>query len=672
MPRYQTLTHNNATHRLVHLIYLLAACTCFYAFCTLRLTPNGLLNLATWLLVSGIAAGSTLLARSSHQRWQAACIWMAQRGVRLPVLLLAGGLGLVTAIRFSLRLTIGGDFFGSTVVLWSCTCVTLIVAMWPQAVITRWRTIVRTERQEVLWLLLALVVAAAFRFYHLGTLPNAINGDEGLIGIWALDTGVASGILTTPFASMDGVGTNYLYVMKGVFQLLGSSPFTLRLLPAIAGMFAIPVNYICARALLGRRAAWIATVLLIVSHVHIHFSRTVAVSYIYATLFVPLGLYLLLTGLERRSVFRLVLAALTVGLHMTIYVDSWAWLVLHGILVVGWIVVDRKLMRDNVFNLVIWLLALAIFISPMVIWSVHFPGEFSSRLAADGTFASGWLDREVARTGRSPISILLELMFYAVTTFSHQPFGDFYNVGVPTLDVISRGFWAIGLLLSLLRTWDRRFLLLNGWFWGGVVALGIVTVPPSTYSYRMLVVLPAACMFVGLAVDSLLKLVERGRLLPQPLQRPILAGIVAIVLAGMAVFNLSTYFDRFANGCSYVSPEARQANMLGTYLGSLPHATQALVLADENRHGFFYGPHRSVDFLSGRKAVRTIFEPLSTISPQELTPTPDQGLVIVAVKDRKSDLQQMTTWLPGGSYRILSDCGNQKLYLYQWFPTTGP
>jgi hypothetical protein len=436
------------------------------------------------------------------------------------------------------------------------------------------------------------------------------------------------------------------------------------MLPAIAGTLALPATYLLARQLIGQRGAWVAVGLLAVSHVHLHFSRTVAVSYIYATLFVPLALYCLLSGLERRSSFRIVLSVLFVGLHINTYVDAWVWLVLLGLLLIGWALVDRRLFQHNALPLALFALAVAIIISPMITWAVMFPDEFGARLAVDGTFASGWLTQEAQATGKTPAQIVLELGWLALTTFTARPFVDFYEVRVPTLDVVARPLWMLGLLLTLSRPWDRRMLVLNGWFWGGVVALGITTIPPSTYHYRLLVVLPAACIMVGLATDWLLRQLARvSPTLPHP--RRWAGALIGVLMLTVAYLNLTTYYGTFASSCMYSGPRTRQAGLLGAYLGTLPSATRVFVLPTET--SFRYGPHRSVDYLSGRgMTISNIDTPLDDAQQALLTADASRSITVVAVPERTAELAAVRTWLPGGKEGVLADCGTPVLTTYTW------
>ena len=128
--------------------------------------------------------------------------------------------------------------------------------------------------------------AALLRFIDLGQLPRVINGDEGLIGQFVL--AAKRNPLANPWSLFENIGGLYRHGIGMMIKLFGQTPFALRLLPAIGGTLAIPALYVLARELFGRRVALMAAILLAVSHAHIHFSRTVAVTYIQSTLFAPL------------------------------------------------------------------------------------------------------------------------------------------------------------------------------------------------------------------------------------------------------------------------------------------------------------------------------------------------------------------------------------------------
>jgi hypothetical protein len=140
-------------------------------------------------------------------------------------------------------------------------------------------------------------------------------------------------------------------------------------------------------------------------------------------------------------------------------------------------------------------------LAPMMLWGIYHPADFFARLSTDGSVVTGWVAREAASKGISSAQQILEMYQYALSTFIILPFGDFYHANVPTLDVVSAGLFLIGLVIVHNRVHTRRMLLLLGWFWGGVSALAVFTIPFSTYHYRLLVVLPVVYICVALALE---------------------------------------------------------------------------------------------------------------------------------------------------------------------------
>lgn len=634
------------------------------AILTLRLdTSVGWLNLATLTTLSAICASIAYFEKASPTLWQRAKARAQQHHIRLDWLALALGCAILTAMRYSLRMGIDARFSGATTAMWIVSWLALFAGVWPAQGL-RLRARLAEHRREIAAVALVTLIGGGFRFVALGQIPNILIGDEGMIGNWALGIGVNSGALSMPFGYMDGVGTIYLGMLKAMILVFGANEVSLRLLPALAGTLALPAIYLFSRSLFGTRVAWIALAILTVSHVHIHFSRTVAVSYIYSTVFVPMALYFLISGMERRSPFRLSLSILMISLHANTYIDAWVWLVLLFLLLGAWVLIDRSLFSRNAVNLGVFALALLVILTPNIIWSQLYPAEFGSRMAIDGTFTSGWLPLESSLTGRPEWLIVADLFRLAITSFYERPFLDFYDIGVPTLDIISRPFWMIGLVIALIRTWNPRYVTVNGWFWGGVFAMGVTTIPPSTYHYRLLVVLPVAYVLVAIAIDWGLTQLQTLLKAKSALARIAPTGVAAALLLGIAAINLPTYFVQFAQMCSYSDLASRQASLLGAYLADSHPQAEVWLLHSEN--GFRYGPHESIPFLSGRMKVTNVDAPLSAGPPPEFSTSAAGGVIVVAVPERAAELAIAQSWIPGGTSAQLSDCGVPVLSIYHW------
>jgi hypothetical protein len=210
--------------------------------------------------------------------------------------------------------------------------------------------------------------------------------------------------------------------------------------------------------------------------------------------------------------------------------------------------------RENLRNLPWFFGSILIVALPALVWIFNHPQDFSARWVKEGSFQSGWLMREVLNTGKPALSILWERFAHVCLSIFILPFQDFYWAPAPVLDVITALLFAVGVFLALRRTRDPRILLLNGWFWSGVVAISLFAIPASADSYRLFMVLPAMCVLAALGWAHITSLAER---LAHVQQRTIISCSVVLILF-VAALNLKTYFIDFGRSCVYgVTPLKR-------------------------------------------------------------------------------------------------------------------
>ena len=550
--------------------------------------------LAHWMLMLQPASTSQ---RAWHQ-------WLVQCGIRKPHLFLAGlGLLVVVIIRHTFQVEyLYNQYFhtGNTtdllwryahtvVVTWIVGWIYIVMSVWPPL---NYQLIWQTHRYEMVGVIVLLTVAIGLRTSQLGLIPNILNGDEGLIGWWATSLFMVDSPLGYVFGAIDGVGTTYLYFMSWIFALFGQNAMTVRLLPALAGIGAILTNYWFARQLFGRRVALITTVLLVFAHTHIHFSRQVAVSYIYATMFMPVYLWGIWQVVATKRMWPAVVAACALMFHVNFYLDAWAWTVFLLILVGAWAIVDRQAIWTAARPLLFMFGLMLIGLSPMIIWASAYPGEFMSRMSMDGSITTGWLTREAALYGVSEWFIIYQLFEAAILAFITTPFVDFYHAGVPILDGVSAVFFVIGMVIVHWQMRTRRMLLLLGWFWGGVTALAVLTIPISTYHYRLFAVVPVVYVIVAYTYDLLLRHIDvrfgatASRM------------VMGVLLLYFAIQNVQIYRTQLAGVCRYGGDlRTQQAGVISNYLYTLndPNAT---VLIYGNMNEFHYGPWKTMDFMN--------------------------------------------------------------------------
>lgn len=583
--------------------------------------------------------------------------WVTSRIARwrLSPPLLWGGAAILLSILTTVA-SVALEDFGQTnflpvTFLWLGAGVCYLVAVaWNQP-LGDWRRWLHAHRAELMVVGLITLGAGALRFYQLGALPRVINGDEGFMGQAALLTDRLP--LANPFALWANFGAIYLQLMNLAFRLFGLTPFALRLLPAVGGSLAIPALYGLARRLFGLRTALLAATLLAVSHLHLQFSRTVAVGYIQDTLLIPLELYCLISGLEDRNPVRTAIGGLILGLHFSFYLGAEvaAAYILAYLLVAA--VICRPLVQNALRPTLVFGGGAVVIALPVAVYSWRHPAEFLARLNADGTFQSGWLSLTMSETGQNAVQVLAGRVAHAFLSLIYYPAIDFYGSPYPPLSLITAALFLVGLGLALWRTRQSHYLLLNGYFWSITLAIGIFSVPPTADSYRMLMALPAALLLAALGLEQLLDLAT----LKSPQHRLLRAGIAGFILSGLASINVWTYYGDFAGRCRYGNdPQTRFASYLGNYLGSLDRATNVYLLSDDV---FRYGTHSSVDFLSHNLPVTNVPAPAATLSP------PPQS-VIIAPPSRAAELQLWTVQHPGGRLQREDDCANLMMLIYQF------
>jgi hypothetical protein len=541
--------------------------------------------------------------------------------------------------------------FIPVVSIWLLSIVCYVSAFFSVKSLQRdWKAWFWENRWELLGLSLVTLLGIALRFYNLGTYPRIIDGDEGRIGLTAQLT--VQGLLANPFGLWENIGALYLHFINFFISWLGASPFSLRLMPAIAGSLSVVTTYLLARQVAGKRIALLTAILLAMSHIHIHFSRTVAVSYIQGTWLIPLELYFLLSGLEKRSSWRAALGGGLLAFHMSIYISAQITagiLLIYTLVAMFWMKNDFRGVWRQV--LVFWGGFFCAFI-PEATYMLRQPTELLNRINENGTFNSGWMAQEILLTGKSTWQILFERIIHAFLSLIYYPAVEFYGSPAPVLSFVSAVLFLLGLGYILVRARSFKLLLVNGYFWGITIAVGLFAIPPSADSYRMLMVLPAALLIAAIGLDQILI-----RLGLSWENKPFNYGaITTLLLASLLVFNLWIYFFDFLGQCRYGGDtQTRFASYLGSYVRTVSSESDVYLLSDAV---FRYGSHASVDFLTQNRPIINLPNPVDSL-------TFVSGETIIAGPSRIDELRTWVRAHPGGQVHFQNDCQRPMLLAYQ-------
>jgi hypothetical protein len=363
-------------------------------------------------------------------------------------------------------------------------------------------------------------------------------------------------------------------------------------------------------------------------------------------------LYFLISGLQEKSSLRMVVAAILLSIHFSIYIDSVIFMAYAPIFIlVAW-VVSRPLIRGRSRQVSVFVMSTVIMILPQVFYAINHWPEFTSRFASDGVVQSGWLASTMELTGKSAAALLTERVAHAFLSLGFYAAWDFYGATIPLLDIIVGALFVVGMIYSLYRTREPRHLLVNGYLLAPPVAIGLTAVPPDADSYRMLIALPAAILLAAVGLEQFLDLTSLSNSVGKNARNLILG----LVIGSMAVLNLKSYFVDFASRCRYGGDDVtRFASYLGNYLRQVDRSATTYLLSDEI---FMYGTHGSVDFLSGGLPVTNVQR-----DAEDLDRSPN--MVIIAVPTRVEELRSWAKQNPGGKLDLQYDCSTLMLAAYR-------
>ncbi len=275
---------------------------------------------AGWYVVAGAALfGLGLWGRLPARFAALNRVQIPQERALLLLALAFGGLAVFTMLTF---LYGSETVYTPVLIFWAASGLSYLAAWgggWSFSLTGLWNWL---KRHQAEWLALLVIfgLGLGLRMYELGELPKVIDGDEGRVGLNVLSTREMP--LANPFALWENFGALYMQAMYLSVKTFGQNPFALRLLPALGGSLAIPSVYLLGRRLAGHRVGLISAFLLATSHTHIHFSRISSVAYIQGTWLVPLELYFLVSGLQKKSARRAAIAGVLLAVHYSVYLTA--------------------------------------------------------------------------------------------------------------------------------------------------------------------------------------------------------------------------------------------------------------------------------------------------------------------------------------------------------------
>ncbi len=445
---------------------------------------------------------------------------------------------------------------------------------------------------DLLLLLFLLAVALELRLPGLTDQPYVVHGDEAACGLEALrwlNGGVPS-LISTGWYGLPVAGYG---IPALVMRVAGANLFGLRLSSVLLGVASIALLYALTREFAGRRLAFVAAALLTVTHIFIHFSR-MGIHYIHAPFVVLLTLWLLVRSLRSKNVLAAMLAGVGLSLAMQVYFSARIIFLILPLFLLGVFLLYRQLLNGRLLMLGWLILSFLVSFGPM---GVYFLQNIDALKARSDQVLILNLTPDmrahlVSQFGTADFKTVLLHQLAAVPLLTGGLTDQSFQYGplYPMFDALAAALVTIGFFYALLHLRRPLCLLLILWVVCTVIAGGVLTIDMPWWP-RLLVMVPALCLLAALALEALLRSVQRAwlslewTLIPAAPARQWRALALGCVLALLVIGysgsqSIQHYFTDYPKAVNGDGWRTAYTN-IGRYMEQLPDGTQVILFSDD-------------------------------------------------------------------------------------------
>lgn len=311
-------------------------------------------------------------------------------------------------------------------------------------------SIILTKKQNVVFILGIVFVAAFWRLYRLNQIPQGLNQDEyGLVNYlinlskngWKLD-------IEYLYQAV------YLYLFAAIGYVVKFNVLALRIAQAVIGAFSVFLFYQLVRNWFNRQTALLAGLFLATSSFHVLFSRNLEPQ-IFIPLIITLVLLILTNAFRTNNLWLFLLAGLFSGLAF--YIDKVFSLLpfIFLIIAIYFFFKNKKFLTGYKKGLFILIFSTLLVAVPYL----YFLPKFFNKIVQ--AFNPGSIGQYYLNLGNNLQSLFHESLLNNV-----------YNVGTePIFDPFITIAFICGLIYALFYLRRKKFLILLNWFLGGVVLI---------------------------------------------------------------------------------------------------------------------------------------------------------------------------------------------------------
>jgi 4-amino-4-deoxy-L-arabinose transferase-like glycosyltransferase len=465
------------------------------------------------------------------------------------------------------------------------------------------------------------MVGAFFRFYMLNSLPPGVDQTSAVIGLQALNVlkhGTLPGLnIANDYAPL------WVWLQASAIDLMGHTPFALRLWPAILGTLAIITTWLWMRSWFSLRMAWLTAFLLAITPWAVTISRNGTAAALWPFL-TTLTLWLATIAWRKNNPFAY--GALGLALAVDIVSGPVGWLLTTATIIAALVVLKhrKQLLKVEAARLP----ALLLLVAGLALLG-YFIGLSLSALKT--------LPTNVGLTGNLgslSMGLVKTLLMFNVTgdqNYQHNLAGE------PMLNAFVGLMLVAGILVGLSRLHERRYRFLFVFLFVSLIpAVASMTGQPNAAHAA-----PAIPFIMALAATGISYMLELWyQTFPINSAARLTGQLAIIVLLALSLFQGYTQYFRAWAGTSevyaaYNEPAVEMAVYLqsnGTFKG------QTVVVASPSEFPVVaYLDHNGPTYLN-----------LTAANIRSLPITPEAHQFIIAADSRDIATKALKARFPGG------------------------
>jgi len=454
------------------------------------------------------------------------------------------------------------DFSSVSIIFWLASLLTFSLLFWKREHDSSADLRLNLDWLDGAWMFLLFALGIGIGAYLLRDIPTYLIPDEG--SFWETARSIATKEYQPSFFDF---GVYSFPVASSIFQgwvarLTGINLWGWRFSSVLAASLSIYPLYMLARELFNRRLAIAACVVMIANPYYLAFAR---LGYNNSQSLFPvlLAVYFLVIGLRGKRFFYLWLAGLSAGLGFYTYFSSWLGLIVVVTMLVMRPFNEKKNFRSALPAILVVLAGWLVVVLPRIVYGLS--GDLDTSLyykVLETSFVSGFYGRatfgemainQVATWKVGQTEVFFSVPYYGiflvrglVRSIAALFVPDLYRDHFIVSELLGPGnslFFIFGLGIAIFNARKTRYLVLNLWFWLGLIFLSALGAFPPRPTH-MVAMIPAMSLLTALGLTVSLEAII-GRIPFLQIRRILFERIATgFTLCILVLMGCSVYFKQ--------------------------------------------------------------------------------------------------------------------------------